>query len=224
VTRVVVADDQALFRAGFRVLLEAERDLELAGEAGDGRAAVEVARRVRPDVVLMDVRMPVMDGIEATRRITAEAGDGDRPRIIMLTTFDLDEHVYDALSAGASGFLLKAVTADRLFDAVRVVAAGEALLAPAVTRRLITEFARLRPPPSRRSIPLDRLTPRETEVLRLIAEGLSNPEIAERLVVGEETVKTHVGRILSKLGLRDRTQAVVAAYESGLVVPGSPSR
>ena len=142
----------------------------------------------------------------------------------MLTTFDLDEHVYDALSAGASGFLLKAVTADRLFDAVRVVAAGQALLAPAVTRRLITEFARLRPPQSRRSIPLDRLTPRETEVLRLIAEGLSNPEIAERLVVGEETVKTHVGRVLSKLGLRDRTQAVVAAYESGLVVPGFPSR
>jgi DNA-binding NarL/FixJ family response regulator len=141
----------------------------------------------------------------------------------MLTTFDLDQHVYDALSAGASGFLLKAVTADRLFDAVRVVAAGEALLAPAVTRRLITEFARLRPP-SRRSIPLDRLTPRETEVLRLIAEGLSNPEIAERLVVGEETVKTHVGRVLSKLGLRDRTQAVVAAYESGLIVPGYPSR
>jgi DNA-binding NarL/FixJ family response regulator len=172
----------------------------------------------------MDVRMPVLDGIEATRRITAEAGDGDRPRIIMLTTFDLDEHVYDALSAGASGFLLKAVTADRLFDAVRVVAAGEALLAPAVTRRLIAEFARLRPPPSRRSIPLGLLTPRETEVLRLIAEGLSNPEIAERLVVGEQTVKTHVGRVLSKLGLRDRTQAVVAAYESGLVVPGYPSR
>jgi DNA-binding NarL/FixJ family response regulator len=192
-------------------------------EARDGAEGVAAVAQHAPDVVLMDLRMPGMDGIEATRRITAEAGDGDRPRIIMLTTFDLDEHVYDALSAGASGFLLKAVTADRLFDAVRVVAAGEALLAPAVTRRLITEFARLRPPPSRRSTPLDRLTPRETEVLRLIAEGLSNPEIAERLVVGEETVKTHVGRVLSKLGLRDRTQAVVAAYESGLVVPGYPS-
>jgi DNA-binding NarL/FixJ family response regulator len=167
----------------------------------------------------MDVRMPVMDGIEATRRITAGAADGDRPRILMLTTFDLDEHVYDALGAGASGFLLKAVTADRLFDAVRVVAAGEALLAPAVTRRL-TEFARLRPRSSPGPAALAALTPRETEVLRLVAEGLSNLEIATRLVVSEETVKTHVRRILAKLGLRDRTRAVVMAYESGLVVPG----
>jgi DNA-binding NarL/FixJ family response regulator len=221
--RIVVVDDQEVVRAGFGMLLESQPDFCVVGDAADGAEAIRVCREQQPDVVLMDVRMPVMDGIEATRRITAEAGDGDRPRIIMLTTFDLDEHVYDALSAGASGFLLKAVTADRLFDAVRVVAADEALLAPAVTRRLITEFARLRPP-SRRSIPLDRLTPRETEVLRLIAEGLSNPEIAERLVVGEETVKTHVGRVLSKLGLRDRTQAVVAAYESGLIVPGYPSR
>jgi DNA-binding NarL/FixJ family response regulator len=205
------------------MLLESQPDFCVVGDAADGAEAIAVCREQHPDVVLMDVRMPGMDGIEATRRITAEAGDGGRPRIIMLTTFDLDEHVYDALSAGASGFLLKAVTADRLFDAVRVVAAGEALLAPAVTRRLITEFARLRRPPSRRSIPLGLLTPRETEVLRLIAEGLSNPEIAERLVVGEETVKTHVGRVLSKLGLRDRTQAVVAAYESGLVVPGYPA-
>jgi DNA-binding NarL/FixJ family response regulator len=221
--RIVVVDDQEVVRAGFGMLLASQPDFCVVGDAADGAEAIGVCREQQPDVVLMDVRMPVMDGIEATRRITAEAGAGDRPRIIMLTTFDLDEHVYDALSAGASGFLLKAVTADRLFDAIRVVAAGEALLAPAVTRRLITEFARLRPP-SRRSIPLDRLTPRETEVLRLIAEGLSNPEIAERLVVGEETVKTHVGRVLSKLGLRDRTQAVVAAYESGLVVPGYPSR
>jgi DNA-binding NarL/FixJ family response regulator len=221
--RIVIVDDQEVVRAGFGMLLESQPDFCVVGDAADGAEAIGVCHQQQPDIVLMDVRMPVMDGIEATRRITAKAGDDDRPRIIMLTTFDLDEHVYDALSAGASGFLLKAVTADRLFDAVRVVAAGEALLAPAVTRRLITEFARLRPP-SRRSIPLDRLTPRETEVLRLIAEGLSNPEIAERLVVGEETVKTHVGRVLSKLGLRDRTQAVVAAYESGLVVPGYPSQ
>jgi DNA-binding NarL/FixJ family response regulator len=169
-------------------------------------------------VVLMDVRMPVMDGIEATTRIAR--GDGGT-RIIMLTTFDLDEYVYDALSAGASGFLLKDVTAERLFEAVRVVAAGQALLAPTVTRRLIGEFARLRPRPAGSPVSLTALTPRETEVLRLVAEGLSNPEIAARLVVSEETVKTHVSRMLSKLGLRDRTQAVVAAYESGLVVPGS---
>jgi DNA-binding NarL/FixJ family response regulator len=221
--RIVVVDDQEVVRAGFGMLLASQPDFCVVGDAADGAEAIGVCREQQPDVVLMDVRMPVMDGIEATRRITAEAGAGDRPRTIMLTTLDLDEHVYDALSAGASGFLLKAVTADRLFDAIRVVAAGEALLAPAVTRRLITEFARLRPP-SRRSIPLDRLTPRETEVLRLIAEGLSNPEIAERLVVGEETVKTHVGRVLSKLGLRDRTQAVVAAYESGLIMPGYPGR
>ena len=165
--------------------------------------------------------MPVMDGIEATTRIVAETG-GDGPRILMLTTFDLDEHVYDALSAGASGFLLKDVTAERLFDAVRVVAAGEALLAPSVTRRLIGEFARLRPrSPTAPGRALGALTPRETEVLRLIAEGLSNPEIADRLVVSEETVKSHVSRVLAKLGLRDRTQAVVTAYESGLVVPRS---
>jgi DNA-binding NarL/FixJ family response regulator len=219
--RIVVVDDQEVVRAGFGMLLESQPDFTVVGNAADGAEAIRVCREQRPDVVLMDVRMPVMDGIEATRVITAEAGDGDRLRIVMLTTFDLDEHVYDALSAGASGFLLKVVTADQLFNAVRVVAAGEALLAPAVTRRLIKEFTRLRPRPSRSPVPLDLLTPRETEVLRLIAEGLSNPEIAERLVVGEETVKTHVGRVLSKLGLRDRTQAVVAAYESRLVVPGS---
>jgi DNA-binding NarL/FixJ family response regulator len=167
----------------------------------------------------MDVRMPVLDGIEATRQIVAESG-AEGPRILILTTFDLDEHVYDALAAGASGFLLKDVTAERLFDAVRVVAAGDALLAPTVTRRLVAEFARLRQQRRPPAAALHALTPRETEVLCLVAEGLSNPEIAARLVVGEETVKTHVSRVLGKLGLRDRTQAVVIAYESGLVVPG----
>jgi DNA-binding NarL/FixJ family response regulator len=218
--RIVVVDDQEVVRAGFGMLLDTQPDFTVVGSAADGAEAVRVCRQHRPDVVLMDVRMPVMDGIEATRRISADAADGDRPRIVMLTTFDLDEHVYDALGAGASGFLLKAVTADRLFDAVRVVAAGEALLAPTVTRRLITEFARQRPRSSPGSAALATLTPRETEVLRLLAEGLSNLEIAARLVVSEETVKTHVRRILAKLGLRDRTQAVVTAYESGLVVPG----
>ncbi|HZA80185.1 MAG TPA: response regulator transcription factor, partial [Actinomycetes bacterium] len=207
----------------FAMLLGTQPDFQVVASAADGAEAVRACRRHRPDVVLMDVRMPVMDGIEATRRILAEAAEGERPRVLVLTTFDLDEHVYDALDAGASGFLLKAVTADRLFDAVRVVAAGEALLAPAITRRLITEFARLRPRTPGRPAALETLTPRETEVLRLVAEGLSNTEIAGRLVVSEETVKTHVRRVLAKLGLRDRTQAVVAAYESGLVVPGSGS-
>jgi DNA-binding NarL/FixJ family response regulator len=217
--RVVVVDDQEVVRAGFGALLDTQPDLTVVGTAADGAAAVSVCRQQRPDVVLMDVRMPVLDGIEATRRIVADGGPGG-PRIIMLTTFDLDEHVYDALGAGASGFLLKDVTAERLFDAVRIVAAGDALLAPAVTRRLIAEFARLRPTaPAPVAAALRVLTPRETEVLRLIAEGLSNPEIAGRLVVSEETVKTHVSRVLNKLGLRDRTQAVVTAYESGLVVP-----
>jgi DNA-binding NarL/FixJ family response regulator len=217
--RIVVVDDQEVVRAAFGALLETQPDFAVVGTAADGAAAVRLCRETRPDVVLMDVRMPVMDGIDATRRIVAAAG-ADGPRILMLTTFDLDEHVYDALGAGASGFLLKDVTAERLFDAVRVVAAGEALLAPTVTRRLIAEFARLRPRPRQATAPLRGLTPRETEVLCLIAEGLSNPEIAARLVVSEETVKTHVSRVLNKLGLRDRTQAVVLAYESGLVVPG----
>jgi DNA-binding NarL/FixJ family response regulator len=218
--RIVVVDDQEVVRAAFGALLETQPDFAVIGTAADGAAAVRLCREQRPDVVLMDVRMPIMDGIEATREIVAAEG-GDGPRILVLTTFDLDEYVYDALGAGASGFLLKDVTAERLFDAVRVVAAGEALLAPTVTRRLIAEFARLRPRPrSAATPPLRRLTPREIEVLRLIAEGLSNPEIAARLVVGEETVKTHVSRMLNKLGLRDRTQAVVVAYESGLVVPG----
>ncbi|MEV6932602.1 response regulator transcription factor [Dactylosporangium sp. NPDC051485] len=213
--RVVVADDQEVVRAGFAALLNTQPDITVVGSAGDGAEAVRVCREQRPDVVLMDVRMPVMHGIEATRRLAAEDG----PRILILTTFDLDEHVYDALAAGASGFLLKDLTAERLFDAVRVVAAGDALLAPSVTRRLIGEFARLRPRPPQHPAPLDALTAREADVLRLIAEGLSNPEIAERLVVSDQTVKTHVSRVLGKLGLRDRTQAVVFAYETGLVVP-----
>jgi len=219
--RIVVADDHQVVRAGFAGLLATQPDFAVAGTAGDGAEAVRICRELHPDVVLMDVRMPGMDGIEATRQLACLADGG--PRVLILTTFDLDEYVYDALCAGASGFLLKDVTAERLFEAVRVVAAGEALLAPTVTRRLISEFARLRQhaatPPTGR---LAALTPRETQVLRLVAEGLSNPEIAVRLVVTEETVKTHVSRVLGKLGLRDRTQAVVTAYESGLVVPRSP--
>ena len=210
--RVVVADDQQIVREGFTALLETQADITVVGSAADGEEAIRVCGEQQPDVVLMDVRMPGVDGIEATRALAGT-------KVIILTTFDLDDYVYDALSAGASGFLLKDAGAERLFEAVRVVAAGEALLAPAVTRRLIAEFARqrprVRPTPER----LSELTPRETEVLRLIAEGLSNLEIAERLVLSDETVKTHVSRVLFKLGLRDRTQAVVAAYESGLVEP-----
>jgi DNA-binding NarL/FixJ family response regulator len=222
VIRVVVVDDQEVVRAGFGALLATQADLRVVGTAENGAEAVRLCAAEHPDVVLMDVRMPVMDGIEATRQITEAVAEGG-PRILMLTTFDLDEYVYDALSAGASGFLLKDVTAERLFDAVRVVAAGEALLDPAVTRRLIGEFARLRPKPAAASSRLAELTPREVEVLSLVAEGLSNTEIAERLVVGDQTVKTHVSRVLAKLGLRDRTQAVITAYESGLVVPRSAS-
>jgi DNA-binding NarL/FixJ family response regulator len=215
--RVVVVDDQEIVRAGFAALLETQDDLAVAGTAADGEEGVRVCREQLPDVVLMDIRMPTLDGIEATRQLAEDGAVA--ARVIMLTTFDLDEYVYDALGAGASGFLLKDVTAETLFDAVRVVAAGDALLAPAVTRRLVSEFARLRPMLPRRPDELAELTPRETEVLRLVAEGLSNGEIAERLVVSEETVKTHVSRVLTKLRLRDRTQAVVVAYESGLVVP-----
>jgi DNA-binding NarL/FixJ family response regulator len=218
--RIIVADDQQVVRAGFAALLDTQPDFTVIGTACDGAEAVGLCRELRPDVVLMDVRMPVMDGIEATRQLARLGHEG--PRILILTTFDLDQYVYDALRAGASGFLLKDVTAERLFDAVRVVAAGDALLAPAITRRLISEFARLQPQPAVQ--PAEKfatLTPRETEILRLVAAGLSNQEIAARLVVTAETVKTHVSRILSKLGLRDRTQAVVTAYESGLVVPGS---
>ncbi|MFC4586149.1 response regulator [Sphaerisporangium corydalis] len=218
--RIVVADDHPVVRTGFAELLGTQPDFTVVGTASDGAEAVRACRELSPDVVLMDVRMPGMDGIEATRRLAGAAGTG--PRVLILTTFDLDEYIYDALRAGASGFLLKDVTAERLFDAVRVIAAGEALLAPAVTRRLISEFALLRPRPGAPAAPaLATLTPRETQVLRLVAEGLSNPEIAARLTVTEETVKTHVSRVLGKLGLRDRTQAVVTAYESGLVTPRS---
>ena len=216
--RVVVADDHEVVRAGFAALLDTQPDFTVLGTAADGAEAVQISRELRPDVVLMDVRMPGTDGIEATRQLTGAAGG---PRIIILTTFDLDEYVYDGLCAGASGFLLKDVTAERLFDAVRVVAAGEALLAPTVTRRLISEFARLRPAAPAPAAAVAQLTARETEVLRLLAEGLSNAEIARRLVITEETVKTHVSRVLHKLALRDRAQAVVMAYESGLVRPGS---
>jgi len=216
---IVVADDHEVVRAGFAALLDTQPDFTVLGIASDGDEAVRVCRELRPDVVLMDVRMPSLDGIEATRQLAGPDGPG--PRVLILTTFDLDDYVFDALRAGASGFLLKDVTAERLFDAVRVIAAGEALLAPAVTRRLIGEFTRLRSVPDALTpTAMVTLTPRETEVLRLVAEGMSNPEIARRLVVTEETVKTHVSHILAKLGLRDRTQAVIAAYESGLVVPG----
>jgi DNA-binding NarL/FixJ family response regulator len=220
VIRIVVADDHQVVRTGFAALLNTQPDFAVVGTACDGAEAVQICRELDPHIVLMDVRMPGVDGIDATRELAGSGQDG--PRILILTTFDLDEYVYEALCAGASGFLLKDVTAERLFDAVRVVAAGEALLAPAITRRLISEFARLQPRPSTPSAEaLPALTRRETQVLRLVAEGLSNHEIAAQLVVTEETVKTHVSRVLSKLGLRDRTQAVVAAYESGLIVPRS---
>jgi DNA-binding NarL/FixJ family response regulator len=214
--RVLIADDQALVRTGFRVILAAESDLEVVGEAGDGREAIETARALRPDVVLMDIRMPNLDGIEATRRIAQGVG---APRVLILTTFDLDEYVYEALRAGASGFRLKDAGADELMHAVRVVATGEALLSPSITRRLIEDYAR-RPPARERPAALGELTPRELEVLRLIARGLPNSEIAQTLFVGDATVKTHISRIFAKLDLHDRAQAVVLAYESGLVQPG----
>jgi DNA-binding NarL/FixJ family response regulator len=218
--RIIVADDHQVVRTGFAALLDTQPDFSVIGTARDGAEAVRLGRELAPDVVLMDVRMPGMDGIEATRQLAGPGPGG--PRILILTTFDLDQYVYDALRAGASGFLLKDVTAERLFDAVRVIAAGDALLSPGVTRRLISEFTRLKPPPDGPpATALAGLTPRETQVLRLVAAGLSNPEIAAQLVVTEETVKTHVSRMLSKLGLRDRTQAVVTAYETGLVVPHS---
>jgi len=214
--RVLIADDQALVRTGFRVILDAEPDLQVVGEAGDGREAVDLVQQKRPDVVLMDIRMPNLDGIEATRRIAA--GDG-APRVLILTTFDLDDYVYEALRAGASGFLLKDARADELRQAIRMVASGDALLSPAITRRLIESYTR-RPPPTMHPAPLAELTPRELEVLRHVARGLSNGEIASELVVGDATIKTHVARIFSKLDLHDRAQAVVLAYESGLVQPG----
>lgn len=214
--RVVLADDQELVRAGFRMILSGEDDLEVVGEAGDGAEAVALVERERPDVVLMDIRMPGLDGIEATRRI---AGGGSGSHVLVLTTFDRDEVVYRSLEAGAAGFLLKTAPPARLLEAVRTVAAGDALLAPTITRRLIEDYLR-RPRPGTQAR-LERLTDRELEVLRLLAEGLSNNEIAQRLVVSDATVKTHVNHVLSKLGLRDRVQAVIYAYESGLVQPGA---
>jgi len=218
--RVVVADDQVLVRAGFRLLVDSAADLEVVGEAADGAEAVELARRERPEVVLMDIRMPRMDGLEATRCIAADellAG----VRVLMLTTFDLDEYVYQALRAGASGFLLKDTPPADLLAAVRVVAAGDALLAPGITRRLIAEFARRPDPTPVAPAALEALTDREREVLGLVAHGLSNSEIAERLVVSPATSKTYVSRLLAKLGARDRAQLVAIAYETGLVTPGA---
>jgi DNA-binding NarL/FixJ family response regulator len=223
--RVVVADDQELVRSGFAMIVDAQPDLAVVGEAADGEEAVAVARDMRADVVLMDVRMPRLDGIEATRRL-AGPDVAEPVKVVILTTFDLDEYVFAALKAGASGFLLKDLRRDDLVHAIRVVAGGEALLAPSVTRRLIEDYAR-RPgssagPASTAAAGLDRLTPREQEVLQLIGEGANNAEIGAALIVGEATVKTHVGRVLMKLGLRDRVQAVIYAYEAGLVAPGGP--
>jgi DNA-binding NarL/FixJ family response regulator len=218
--RVLIVDDQALVRTGFRMILEAEDDMEVIGEAADGREAIDETRRLQPDVVLMDVRMPELDGIEATRRLLD--GNGVEAKVVMLTTFDMDEYVYEALRAGASGFMLKDVPPEQLVTGIRAVASGDALLAPSETRRVIEEFVR-RPPASVRERPqeLEDLTERELEVLKQMARGLSNAEIAKELYVSETTVKTHVARVLMKLGLRDRVQAVVLAYESGLVQPGA---
>ena len=216
--RVLIVDDQALVRAGFRMILEAQPDLEVVGEAGDGSAAIDAVRTLRPDVVLMDVRMPGVDGIEATRRLTEAGVPG---KIVILTTYDLDEYVFDALAAGASGFLLKHVPPEELVRGVRVAASGEALLAPSITKRLIEEFAKQRAPVRASGTDLKTLTDREREVLTLLGRGLSNPEIAKDLKVGEATVKTHVAHVLDKLGLRDRVQAVIFAYEVGLIKPGA---
>jgi DNA-binding NarL/FixJ family response regulator len=214
--RVLLADDQELVRAGFRMILETQADIEVVGEAGDGVEAVAATRRLRPDVVLMDIRMPNLDGLQATKQITAT---GSRSRVLILTTFDLDEYVYQALAAGASGFLLKNAPPEQLIDAVRVVAAGDALLSPSITRRVIEQFTRL-PPPGGTDV-LAGLTDREREVLRLVARGMSNAEIAAQLFVSDATVKSHVAHLLAKLQLRDRVQAVVLAYESGLIRPGT---
>jgi DNA-binding NarL/FixJ family response regulator len=217
--RVLIADDQALLRAGFRMIIDAQQDMEVVGEAGDGAQAVDLAARLHPHVVLMDIRMPDVDGIEATGLITAP-GTSAAPRVVILTTYDLDEYVFDALASGASGFLLKDIPPEDLVRAVRVAAEGEALLAPSVTRRLVEQYVRQRPTAGVTDHRLDALTDREAEVLRLVARGMSNAEIAGSLFVGESTVKTHVGHILEKLGLRDRVQAVILAYEAGLVRPG----
>ncbi|MBT2453185.1 response regulator transcription factor [Streptomyces sp. ISL-43] len=215
--KVMIADDQMMVRQGFTVLLDAQPDIEVVGQAVDGAEAVAKVAELVPDVVLMDIRMPGMGGIEATSLITA--APGSTVKVLVLTTFDLDEYVYEALRAGASGFLLKDASADQLAEAVRVIAAGEALLAPNITKRLITEFSRLGAPRAPSKARIDALTERETEVLSLVAQGMSNAEIAEHLILAEQTVKTHVGRILVKLGLRDRTQAAVFAYETGLIRP-----
>jgi DNA-binding NarL/FixJ family response regulator len=217
VIRVVVADDQALVREGLVAILESQSDIEVVADVADGYEAVKAARNLDPDIVLMDIRMPEMDGIEATRCLS----DTERPRVLILTTFDLDQYVYEALKAGASGFLLKDAPRQRLIEAVRIVAAGEALLAPGITRRVIEQFLRRPPQPVQGPAPFRDLTIREREVLTLIAHGMSNSEIAEALFVSEATVKTHVAHVLAKLGVRDRVQAVVAAYEHGLVQPRS---
>jgi DNA-binding NarL/FixJ family response regulator len=218
--RIVIADDQSLVRAGFRMILEAQSDIEVVAEARDGMEAIAAWRRCCPDVILMDIRMPELDGLEATRRILESGGAGCR--VVILTTFDLDEYVYAALQAGASGFLLKDVSPEQLVAAVRLVAVGDALLAPTITRRLVERFARPRVAPTVSHSALATLTPRELEVLKLIARGLSNAEIACSLFLSEATVKTHVARILPKLGVRDRVQAVVLAYESGIVLANNP--
>jgi len=218
--RVAIADDQALVRAGLRTLLGHADDVELVGEAGDGAEAVRLARRERPDVLLMDIRMPTVDGIEATRQIAGDPGLGG-VRVVVLTTFELDEYIHEALRAGASGFLLKDASPEDILAAVRVVAAGDALLAPSVTRRLIAEFGRLPRVGVATDAPLAELTPREREVLVLVAHGLTNDAVAERLVVSPATAKTHVSRIMAKLNARDRAQLVMIAYETGLVTPGS---
>ena len=216
--RVLIVDDQALIRAGFRMILDAQPDLEVVGEAADGSTAIDAVRTLRPDVVLMDIRMPGVDGIEATRRLT----ELNMPsKIVILTTYDLDEYVFDALAAGASGFLLKHVPPEELVHGVRVAASGDALLAPSITKRLIEEFAKHRAPVRAGGTDLHTLTDREQEVIRLLGRGLSNPEIARELKVGEATVKTHVAHVLDKLELRDRVQAVIFAYEIGLIKPGT---
>jgi DNA-binding NarL/FixJ family response regulator len=217
--RILIADDQAMVRAGFRMILDAEADMEVVGEAKDGEEALDAARRVRPDVVVMDIRMPRLDGVAATRRLLE--GSGPQPSVVIVTTFDDDENLYQALRAGAAGFLLKNAPPEQLIEAVRTVAAGEGLLSAAVTRRVIEEFVRRAPSDTPASDALSELTERELEVLRLIARGLSNAEIAEELVISPATAKTHVGRILMKLDLRDRVQAVVFAYETGLVRPAT---
>jgi DNA-binding NarL/FixJ family response regulator len=216
--RVLIADDQALARAGFRMILESQEDIEIVGEAEDGAQAVTLARELAPDVVLMDIRMPGLDGLEATRRRLLDGPNGTH--VLVLTTFDADEYVYEALKAGAAGFMLKSAPPARLVEAVRLVASGEALLAPTITRRLIEDYVRRPPPGTRSPKELEQLTDRELEVLKLIARGLSNAEIAATLVVSQATIKTHVNRVLSKLDLRDRVQAVVLAYETGLAQPG----